>query len=288
MRIEPMAGGFGAVVRGVDLAQGVDDQVMGPLVAALHAHRLVIIKDQSLSREQYLAFGEAMGRPHPHALDHLRMPGYPALLEVGNTQPQHREASIRNGAAFWHTDQSYEAEPSSATMLYAIHVPARGGETLIADMAGAHEALDEETKAEIEGLEALHLYGAASGEGDEHIAAPITTGDQEKALPAVRHPIALAHPVTGRKALYSVAGTPYGIDGMAEREALALLARLKRHALADRFIHRRAHQVGDITLYDTLATLHSGVPIDFAEAEDNRRLLWRISVKGLPKVCRPN
>lgn len=281
----PLDGPFGIEVSGIDVGAGLDDADQRRLVDALHEHRAIVIRGQSLSAEQYLAFGALWGRPHPHVLDHLRMPGYPGMMAIGNTEAKDRDDDIRNGAAFWHTDQSYEPEPASATMLYCIKAPATGGETLIADMVAAYQALDAETRDGIEGLEAVHLYGAASGRDGENIAAPIINEKQADQVPPVRHPIARPHPVTGRKALYAVAGTPYAIGGMAEDEALALLARLKQHALQDRFVYKHKYRVGDVAIWDTSLTLHSGIKIAPATGESDSRLLWRISVKGKPPIC---
>ena len=148
---------FGVEASGVDLAAETDEPTMRQLVDALHENRLLVIREQSLSKEAYLRFGERWGTPHPHVLDYLRMPGYPALLAVGNTEVQHKKDEVRNGAVFWHTDQSYEAEPASATMLYAIKTPERGGETLIADMVAAYDALSGPMKARIDDLQVVHL-----------------------------------------------------------------------------------------------------------------------------------
>ena len=87
-----------------------------------------------------------MGTPIPHVLDHMRMPGYPELLAVGNTEEKDSSSDIRNGAALWHTDQSYERQPASATMLYSILVPSIGGQTKLADMSAAYDALDDKTR----------------------------------------------------------------------------------------------------------------------------------------------
>ncbi|NIR39531.1 MAG: TauD/TfdA family dioxygenase, partial [Actinobacteria bacterium] len=54
-----------------------------------------------------------------------------------NTETRDEDEKIRNGAALWHTDQSYESSPATATMLYSIIAPARGGETQFCDMVGA-------------------------------------------------------------------------------------------------------------------------------------------------------
>ena len=238
-----------------------------------------------MTEDRYLAFGRWWGEPIPHVLDHLRMPGYPEMMAIGNYGGEWKDnEAVRNGAAFWHTDQSYEAVPSSATMLFSIKSPETGGETQLADLKRAYDALSDEMKRRLEGRCAWHLYGAGSGEGDEAVANPLITGEQVERVPPVRHLIVRPHDVTGRKTLYGVSGTPFAIEGMDEDEGAAILKELKRHALQERFIYRHKYRVGDIAIYDTTQTLHSGTPIEPAKDERNTRLLWRISVRGKPRV----
>ncbi len=284
--IRPVDGPFGVEVAGIDAAQGCGKALMRELVDALHEHRFMVIRGQELTKAQFMAFGEAWGEPIPHVLDHLRVRDFPGMMAIGNTGKYGRKEEVRNGAAFWHTDQSYEAEPSSATLLYSVKVPEQGGDTLIADMFAAYDALDGDAKAQIEDLRVAHLYGADSGRGDENIAAPLANEDQVAKVPMVHHRLVRPHPVTGRKALYAVAGTPCGIEGWGDEEAGALLPRLKAHALQDRFIYRHKYAVGDVAIWDTAATLHRGTRIGPATGEADSRLLWRISVRGRPAVCR--
>ena len=103
---------------------------------------------------------------------------------------------MRNGAAFWHTDQSYEAEPATATMLYGIKTPKVGGETLIADIKAADDDLEDDMKQRLESLEAVHLYGATAGQDIEKIATPLIKQKQIDAVPPVRHKLARAHSVS--------------------------------------------------------------------------------------------
>jgi taurine dioxygenase len=276
---------FGAEILGFDARDHTDDELK-TVVDALHEHRFVVIRDQQgLSMDEYLAFGEEWGRPHPHVLDHLRLPGYPGIMAIGNTMEKDKDDSVRNGAHFWHSDQSYEAEPASATMLYAVKVPKTGGETQLVDLYAAYKALDDATRKEIKDKVALHLYGASSGTEGENKAAPIINDRQRDAVPAVPHRLARPHPVTGRVSLYAVSGTPFAVEGMAEDEGGALLAKLKRHALDPRFRHLHKYRVGDIVIWDNAQTLHSAVPIDVATCDEDSRLLYRISVKGRPRVC---
>ena len=109
--ITPLDAVLGAEIRGVDVGAGVDDSLMRTLTDALYAHRVIVIRDQSLDTDAYLRFGRRWGDPIPHVLDHMRMPGYPDLMTVGNTEKRDEDSKIRNGAALWHTDQSYEKVP---------------------------------------------------------------------------------------------------------------------------------------------------------------------------------
>lgn len=280
MIVDRLAGPFGVSVSGLDLRQGADDALVRRLAELLYAHRIVAIRGQTLTEDQYLAFGRLWGRPHPHVLTHKRMPGYPEMMTVGNT---FKRAKNDTPAVFWHTDQSYEAEPAGCTMLYAVMAPEIGGETAFADMVAAYAALDDETKRLIEPLEAIHLYGAASGRDGENKASAMISDDQRRSAPPVAHRLVRRHPITGHKALYAVAGTPFGIKGMADDAANALLDRLKRHALQPRFTSQYKYSVGDIAIWDTLSTLHSATPIAPATGPRDSRLLWRISCKGLPR-----
>jgi len=284
LEVRPPKGSFGAEVVGVDLARDSDNATLRALLAALYEHRYVVIRDQRLGKVAYLDFGRRCGRPIPHVLDHLRMPDFPEMMVIGNTEKHFENATVRNGAAFWHTDQSYEAEPASATMLDAVKAPGRGGQTLLADCQRAYDALPVAMKQRIEGLHAWHFYGAASGRGREHVASPLMNAEQTGRVPPVRHLIARPHPVTGAKALYAVAGTAYGVDGLSDAEGEALLAELKQHTLSPSFQAEHFYRVGDVAICDTNATLHSGVPIDLPDGPGSERHLWRISVRGRPAV----
>lgn len=282
--VEPLDAAFGAEIRGLDLARDVGADTQRLLTEALYAHQVIVIRDQRLDEDTYLRFGRLWGTPIPHVLDHMRMPGYPELMTVGNTERRDGDPKIRNGAALWHTDQSYEAVPASATMLYSIVTPSSGGETQFCNMAMAYDALDEATRARIDGLEVAHKYGRGRLRPDEQMANPIINDDQDRRVPPIFHPLVYAHPITGRKALYALGHGAHGIRGMDDDEATALIESLKTHVLQQRFIYRHDYRVGDVAIWDTLATLHRATPIDIATGRDDSRLLWRISVRGKPAL----
>ena len=275
---------FGAEIHGLDLRGELPDEVVGGILDTLYAHRLVVIRDQRLDERGYVAFGRRLGRPEAHALDHLRMPGYPEIEPIGNVNDKDRDEAVRNGAAFWHTDQAYEAVPASMIVLHALRMPRAGGETLVADMCAAYDDLDADTRTRIDSLVVRHAYQAAQGGAGEERAIPIRTDEQRTRLPPVRHHLAPPHPVTGRRSLYAVAGFACGIEGMADEDAKALLDELKAHALRPRYVRKHRHAVGDVMVLDTLQTLHAAIPLGFSSGEHDARLLWRLGIKGAPPI----
>lgn len=283
MRIERLDAPFGCAVRGLDLADGVDAETFREVSQALYEHRVLVIKEQTCDQDAYLAFGRMWGTPIQHVVDTSRMPGYPDMLTIGNVTERATSDGYRNSAAFWHTDQSYDANIATATMLYAQKVPDVGGETRIANMKAAYEDLDDTTKQRIDGLTAIHLYGATSGR-DGELPTPALTEDQAAKVPPVPHPLVRAHAVTGEKALYGVAGTAITIDGMVDAAAEALIAELKFHCVQDKYIYAHTYEVGDIAIWDTQMTMHCATPIGAPDGPGTERLLWRISVRGTPPI----
>ena len=286
LEFSPIEGAsFGVECRGVDLRKRCDEETVAEIVSQLHEHRVVIIKDQQLDQRQYLAFSRRLGRPDSHPFAYVHMPGHPEIELVGNTCEKDREAAVRNGAIYWHTEHAYEADPISALLFYAIKVPQVGGPTWVADMRSAYDDLDASTKSRIEGLIVKHDYHAKRRKR-EQASAPITTAQQGAGLTPVRHYLAPTHPATGRKSLYGVTGFVYGIEGMPDDEALDLLAALEAHALEPQYLYERRHVAGDIMLLDTLQTLHRGTELEFTTGEHDARLLWNTALKGPPECCR--
>jgi taurine dioxygenase len=161
-------------------------------------------------------------------------------------------------------------------MLYSIEVPRHGGDTLFADQYAAYDGLPESMKQRIDDLVALHHYGNRDDlDKSSRTVASVLSGDQEQKLAWVKHRLVRSHPVTGRKALYSVSGSSFGIEGMPRDEAVGLLDELKRHATQEKYRLRLKYGVGDLVIWDNASLLHSATLTD----PEDPRTLWRITVK---------
>jgi taurine dioxygenase len=278
------SGTFGAFVDQIDLTRPLDTADTRRLVDSLYQHHILVVRGQSgLSSADYLRFGQLWGEPIKFYRPHHRDQGFPELIVIHNS-PDTPEPQ-RDGAMHWHADSSYEPVPASVTMLLAIEAPLVGNETLFADMAAAWDALPEAMKARIENLQVRHQTSGRkmqptmlAGEKRGYDAA----GPD---MPEVIQPLVLAHPATGRKGLYAISGSTIGIVGMEDGEAIALLKELKQFALQQRFIQSARAEPGSIVIWDNFAVLHCATPTEYSKEDGKRRLLHRISTRGLPAVC---
>ncbi|HEX2115630.1 MAG TPA: TauD/TfdA family dioxygenase [Alphaproteobacteria bacterium] len=268
--------GFGIALRGVDLSQPLDDRTFREIEQAFFDGQVLAIKEQRLAPAQFVAFARRFGKPEPHVIDQFHLPGHPDILILSNRVENGKPLGLADAGTYFHTDYSYLDVPARVTMLHALEMPREGGNTLFANMYAAYEDLPEAMKRRIEDLVVLHHYGNRDDlNEDSRTAASRLTGGQKDKMNWVRHRLVRTHYGTGRKALYAVSGSSFGIEGMPDDEAVALLDELKHHALQEKYRYSHRYEVGDVVLWDDLATLHSATLTDPAQP----RTLWRITVK---------
>ncbi len=282
MEFRKLGEGFGLEARGIDLAQPLSDDAFRPLWNAFFGGQVLVIRAQKLTAAQFLSFARRFGRPEPHVIDQFHHPEHADILILSNRKKDGQPVGLADAGTYFHTDYSYLEVPARCTMLYSIEVPRKGGDTLFADQYAAYDDLPAEFKEEIAGLVALHHYGNRDDLNKaSRTVASVLNDEQENKMSWVKHRVARAHPITGRTALYSVSGSSFGIEGVPEDEAVALLDELKDHATQEKYQLRLKYGVGDVVIWDNASLLHSATLID----PDDPRTLWRITIKeerGVP------
>ncbi len=277
--------GFGVEADGVDLAQPLPDADFAALERAFYAHRVLALRGQDIGAAQFLAFARRLGPPQPHVIDQFHHPEDPNILILSNVKRDGKPTGLQDAGSYFHTDYSYLPVPARATTLYSRVVPRAGGDTLFADQQAAYDDLPEAMKRRIEPLMAIHHYGNRHDVDETSRTVASVLSDEQKArMPVITHRIARPHPVTGRKALYAVSGSSFGIVGMPDDEARDLLDELAAHSTAPRYQMRFRYGVGDIVVWDNAALLHSATLID----PDDARTLWRVTVlEPAPEAAAP-
>ena len=62
-----------------------------------------------------------------------------------------KRPGVADSGSYRHSALSYKARPSRVTVLYALDVPAEGGDTLFADTVATYEALPAELRRPLHG-----------------------------------------------------------------------------------------------------------------------------------------
>jgi taurine dioxygenase len=275
MEFRKLSDGFGIEVLGANLASLSTDE-FEQLEKNFYQHQVLVARAQKLTPNQFLQFARRIGPPEPHVIDQFHHPEHADILILSNRTQNGQPVGLADAGTYFHTDYSYLEVPARATMLYSIEVPRHGGDTLFANQYAAFEDLSSEVKARIQSLVALHHYGNRDDQDkSSRTVASVLTAEQENKVTWVKHRVARPHPVTGRTALYSVSGSSFGIEGMPQEEAVALLDELRRHSTQEKYQLRLKYGVGDVVIWDNASLLHSATLTD----PEDPRTLWRITVK---------
>ncbi len=278
MQLQPLTTGFGTEATGVDLAN-LSNADFDKLWHTWLERHLLVVRGQQLTAAQFHNFAKRLGQPQPHVINQFHHPEIADILILSNVLKDGQPTGLQDAGTYFHTDYSYLAQPARATTLYSIEVPERDGQrfgaTLFVDQQAAYEALSADMKARIDPLIGRHHYGNRDDVNTRsRTVASILSPEQEAKMNWVRHRIARPHPLTGRKALYSVSGSSFGIEGMPEQEAFELLDELKRHATQPQFQYSLTYGKGDVVVWDNAALLHSATLTD----PSLPRTLWRVTL----------
>jgi taurine dioxygenase len=267
---------LGARVDGVDLSHPLDRETFSRIEKAFHEHCMLVFPRQSLDPEAFVAFARLWGPPEPHVIDTFHHPDEANILVLSNVKRDGKPIGLADAGTYFHTDYSYLPVPARCTMVHALDVPRDNAGTTFANQARAYDDLPDAMKRRIEGLVVRHHYGNRDDlDETSRTVASVLSDDQKKKVTWVRHKLVRAHPRTGRKALYAVSGSSFGIEGMGEAEGRALLDELKAHATQDKYCHTYDYANGDLVIWDNAQLLHRAPLVDFSRP----RTLWRITIK---------
>jgi taurine dioxygenase len=267
--VRPLSAAIGAEIIGVDLREPLDDATFAQILSAWHKHLVILLRDQKLTEEDQVRFAERFGPPaRIHTKQFVQK--HPAVMLISNIREDGKPiGALPDGEMHFHTDQCHQERPAMASMLYAIEIPSKGGNTLFANAYTAYETLPAELKRRIEGRKAVNAYDYDTG-------ATIRGGDVSADAPSYAHPVVRTHPATGRKALYVNRLMTRRIEGLPAQESQELLNRLFDHQERPEFIYEHVWRPGDILMWDNRCTLHART--DFSAEE--RRLLRRVTILG--------
>ena len=268
---------FAAEVEGVDISKPLSAEAVAALHAGMDEYAVLVFHGQYIDDEQQLAFTRSLGEiEHSigaslRAPDEYRLPT--TFADVSNLDKNHqvyarddRRRLFAIGNRLWHSDSSFKVVPAKYSLLHARAIPSKGGNTEYADMRAAYDALDAETKKEIEDLICEHSQIFSR----QQIGFFDLTDEERARFTPVRQRLVRTHPSSGRKSVY-LASHAGGIIGWPVPEARIFLRDLIEHATQRRFVYAHQWSVGDLVMWDNRATMHRARPFPAHEPRDMRR-----------------
>ena len=207
LTIEPTGAVLGATIRGIDVAQPIDQRDFGRILHALGWHGVLRFPDQQLDMGTLRQFSERFGEIQGPSIT----PEQDAAAHVGtlsNLKENGKYIGSPDAGQDWHTDMSYRDVMGFVNVLYGIRIPRRNGVPLggteFSNMHMAYEALPADIKTRLADATATHNFEKfwEHMRRDKASTRPPMTEDQKRRRPPVVHPLFLTHPITGKKTLY--------------------------------------------------------------------------------------
>jgi alpha-ketoglutarate-dependent 2,4-dichlorophenoxyacetate dioxygenase len=275
--INPSQPGFAGEVSGCDLTQPLDRAAVAAIEAGMDKYAVLVFHDQKITDEQQMAFTRNFGTLEHTGSGNITKPHelrlQSEMIDVSNLDRDHKPLPLDDrrrmfnlGNRLWHSDSSFKAIPAKYSLLSGRQTVDQGGNTEFADMRAAYDALDAETKAEIEDLICEHSLIHSRGK----LGFTDLTPDEKKKFTPVRQRLVRTHPVSGRRSLYlsSHIGT---IIGWLTPEARAFLSDLTDHATQPHFVHVHKWRQFDFVMWDNRQTMHRVRRFDETKVRDMRR-----------------
>jgi alpha-ketoglutarate-dependent 2,4-dichlorophenoxyacetate dioxygenase len=262
MRFIPVQNEFVAEVEDIDLAAPLDAAAAAAIHAGMDRYAVLVFRGQPLNDAQQIAFTASLGKIELNTANNVTRPeqrrlGY-EMSDISNLDKDgnllardDRRRGFNLGNRLWHSDSSFKAVSAKYSLLSARVVPSTGGNTEFADMRAAYNALDPETKAEVEDLVTEHSLLFSRGQ----LGFTEFTPDERVKFAPVRHRLVRTNPATGRRSLY-LSSHIGGIVGWPVPEALAFVRDLVEHATQRQFVYAHVWRQHDLVIWDNRQTMH--------------------------------
>jgi taurine dioxygenase/putative 2-oxoglutarate oxygenase len=265
--LRPLHPTLAAELTGLPPDLQLDDAAFAQFEAAWQRYPVLVCRGLAMTPEQQIAFSRRLGPLHIMAPEKYNLDGHPEIFIVSNAEDGGRQVGMRRVGLGWHTDGEDKRIPNGASFLYALQLPAEGGDTMFADMYAACAALPAEIRARIDGrcarfsrVELHHVH---------YPLEPAYTSAQIAERPDVWHPLVCRHPRSGRPAL-NIGRWACEIEGTPAAEGKALIAYLQEFSTGEQFRYHHRWRLRDAVLWDNRCTQHCAT--EFDEAKYVRRM----------------
>lgn len=265
----------GSEIVGVDLREPLAPELLGRLKEEFAQRAVLVFRGQKLSPQAFLEAGRQFGDILPQQVARFTLPEVPLVGFISSEDTDKPGGTRLVRGEQFHTDHSNFYAPPIATVLKAVTLPSKGGDTRFVNMHASYDDLPDDFKQKIEGLRALHVFKSSRSPRKK----VELTEEEKKHLPQAIQPLVLVHPQNGRKAAYLNTAHIERIIDMDDDEAFGLIKQLMDHSTQSKYEYRHVWQPDDMVMWDNRSVMHSATA-DYEPGE--KRYLYRIMLAGAP------
>ena len=146
-KINPMKEAVPTATRTGSLCYQLNWSARNTLGDRLRDYPLVHILAPGLEPAEFIGLAGEIGSAETGRRLNCQLDGYPEIMLFGNIRNEAGErisgSALRQG---WHSDMSYRQQPPEYTMLYALEVPERGGDTHFSSLYRLHQDFEQEAR----------------------------------------------------------------------------------------------------------------------------------------------
>lgn len=269
----PAPGNLGAEILDFDVKNTTAD-IAAVIRREVYEHKLVVFRNQQLSRQEYVEFAKKLGTPQIYLQKNYHHPDHPEIFVSSNVPENGKKVGVSGTGRYWHTDYQFHPEPLPMTMLYPQVLPAGKRETYYVDMERAYAELPADLQVYVEGRNAIHEAKwryKISAEDIDRAIIDILQGIEAQ-MPPTSHPVVIVHPVTGKKLLYVSSGFTTGFEGLSYEENKQVLARMFNFTENEDRVHVHLWQYGDVLLWDNRSLIHKASDTPKGEMSSSYRI----------------
>lgn len=254
VEIRKLGAALGAEVRGVDPRVPMSQAEFQAVEQAFLDHLVLRFRDAPLTAPQLRDFGSRFGPLREHIAKDYRHPEVPEIVIMTNQDAQgnYDRVGAERGVG-WHSDGTFERVPPKATLLHAVALPDRGGNTVFANMYLAYEKMPQDLKRRVDEKMALFRL-----RGRKQQTQGIVAADDLRKMTDVTHPVIRVHPQTGKKSVFVNPHHTLAIAGLSREDSDALLDELFEWCSREEFQWEQEWRPADTIMWENRSAWHSG------------------------------
>jgi taurine dioxygenase len=268
VEFRPLTPALGAEVLGVDLSREQPAEVMDAIARAWERYAVLVFRDQQITPDDQRRFVGFFG---PFQAPRAGPREGQDTMFIGNVEVDGLPSDLPNGEMWFHQDGCYTEQPTKQSFLYSLEIPSQGGNTKFASTARAYAQLPADLRTRLLDLDVHFTFDYSA----------VVRDANWKAGPQYTHPLVIAHHATGEPLLFCNRLMANEIVGLPKPESDALIEELCVALEREDNVFEHVWRVGDLVIWDNLATVHARTDFDPRE----HRLLRRMTTRGTKPVA---